>query len=101
MAGVRAGRLTIGASRTVGALDLSGLLAAFHVRKSTMPDSISTFGGRRNWARGEFTGVWRRVGDERAGQVASGRVVAASLCPATFARARAVPSLASDSAAAN
>jgi LysR family transcriptional activator of glutamate synthase operon len=32
MAGVRAGRLTIGASRTVGALDLSGLLVEFHRR---------------------------------------------------------------------
>jgi DNA-binding transcriptional LysR family regulator len=32
MAGLRAGRLTIGASRTVGSLDLSGLLAEFHRR---------------------------------------------------------------------
>jgi LysR family transcriptional activator of glutamate synthase operon len=32
MAGVRAGRLTIGASRTVGGLDLSSLLAEFHRR---------------------------------------------------------------------
>jgi LysR family transcriptional activator of glutamate synthase operon len=32
LAGVRAGRLTVGASRTVGAFDLSGLLAGFHRR---------------------------------------------------------------------
>ena len=32
LAGVRAGRLTIGASRTVGSLDLSALLAEFHRR---------------------------------------------------------------------
>jgi LysR family transcriptional regulator, transcription activator of glutamate synthase operon len=32
LAGLRAGRLTIGASRTVGSLDLSGLLAEFHRR---------------------------------------------------------------------
>jgi LysR family transcriptional regulator, transcription activator of glutamate synthase operon len=32
MAGVRAGRLTIGASRTVGSFDLSALLATFHRR---------------------------------------------------------------------
>ena len=31
-AGVRAGRLTVGASRTVGSFDLSGLLASFHRR---------------------------------------------------------------------
>src|SRR4051812_22378788 len=32
IAGLRAGRLTIGASRTVGSLDLSSLVAAFHRR---------------------------------------------------------------------
>jgi LysR family transcriptional regulator, transcription activator of glutamate synthase operon len=32
IAGLQAGRLTIGASRTVGSLDLSGLVAAFHRR---------------------------------------------------------------------
>jgi DNA-binding transcriptional LysR family regulator len=32
LAGLRTGRLTIGASQTVGALDLSGLLAEFHRR---------------------------------------------------------------------